>query len=207
MTEKTISQEEEQEGSEVDISSIYQQDNHSSKANSSEILKDRLARGDITIEEFNRINDTINPSNITEIKNPKNKKTTMLLAILPGFVGLQGLAHIYIGKKAIGIWLLILSMIGDILLMITPSAVDVFRMEESMIRGATSLQMIIGVGWLAIFVWQLYDVHKLYEQIALKSKDESKLSRTLRNIGATFSIIAGFVGILFLISFAANMIH
>jgi len=90
----------------------------------------------------------------------KSMKTTTLLAILPGFVGLQGLAHIFLGKKVLGIYL-----------------------------------------------WQIYDARKLYEEIILKSEDRSNLSRILRHTGGLFCAVAGFVGMLLLISFALNIAY
>lgn len=127
-------------------------------------------------------------------KNPKNKKTILMLAILSGFIGLPGLAHLYIGKTATGIWLMIASIIGGALLLTIPSVMH--RMSLMEIEGLFRFEMIIVGGWFAVYFWQIYDAYTY--------QNKSKLRRTIHIVGLTFSIIAGLAGIVYLVGYVSQ---
>ncbi|SHO43466.1 putative TM2 multi-domain protein [Nitrosotalea sinensis] len=100
------------------------------------ILRERLARGEITIDEFNTLQKTLDASEsekskdmlkeITEKLNKVqeeqnvqetiqseglNQNTALVLSLVLGLIGLQGIGHIYAGKIGTGIAYLIFSLI------------------------------------------------------------------------------------------------
>ena len=83
---------------------------------------------------------------VTQNKNPG---TAVLIALIAGFFGFQGIGHMYIGKTGKGIGLLILGWILAITMVI------------SIIGGLISLFIILGIVIFAYWIWQAYDVNKL----------------------------------------------
>ncbi len=82
---------------------------------------------------------------VTQNKNPG---TAVLIALLAGFFGFQGIGHMFIGKTGKGIGLLILGWVLAI------------TMVLSIIGGAIPLFIILGIVIFAYWIWQAYDVNK-----------------------------------------------
>lgn len=140
------------------------------------ILKNRLAKGEITVKEFDELKQKLAETSETEdIKDEirsvsetmekiqekqdksaslqrkmKSETTTLLLAIILGLFGLQGIGHIYVGRVGRGITILI----GSIIL---------FSISIALI--VTILGAIIGIplliGFVVMFFWQILDARKL----------------------------------------------
>lgn len=136
------------------------------------ILKNRLAKGEITVEEFDELKQKlVETSSAEDIKDEirnvsetmekmqekqskseslqrkmKNESTTLILSIVLGLVGIQGVGHIYIGKVGKGVWILI----GSFILFVI---------------GMATLFVVVGVVFLiiyfVIYIWQINDSQKL----------------------------------------------
>ncbi len=92
-------------------------------------------------------NSTPNPN--TQFQRPvewKSESTTLLLSILLGLFGIQGVGHLYVGKIGKGVGILI----GSIILIIVAIALT-----------ATGIGAIIGIPliimYIVMFIWQIID--------------------------------------------------
>ncbi len=82
---------------------------------------------------------------VTQNKNPGS---AVLIALIAGFFGFQGIGHMYIGKTGKGIGLLIIGWVLGI------------SMALSMIGGMIPLFIILGIVIFVYWIWQAYDVNK-----------------------------------------------
>jgi len=140
------------------------------------ILKNRLAKGEITVKEFDELKKKLSETSDTqeikdEIRNVsetmekiqekqsksaslqrkmKSETTTLLLAIILGLVGLQGIGHIYVGKVGKGIGILI----GSIILFYISIALII-----TLVGSIIGIPMLIG--FVVMFFWQIIDARKL----------------------------------------------
>lgn len=140
------------------------------------ILKNRLAKGEITVKEFDELKQKLSETSDTkdikdEIRNVsetmekiqekqsksaslqrkmKSETTTLLLAIILGLVGLQGIGHIYVGKVGKGIGILI----GSIILFYISIALII-----TLVGSIIGVPMLIG--FVIMFFWQILDARKL----------------------------------------------
>ncbi len=78
----------------------------------------------------------------------KNPGSAVLIALIAGFFGFQGIGHMYIGKTGKGIGLLIIGWVLGI------------SMALSIIGGMIPLFMILGIVIFIYWIWQAYDVNK-----------------------------------------------
>ncbi len=139
------------------------------------ILKNRLAKGEISTEEYDKLRKKLlegNPANGFESEihhiadtmekmqdkqmiaesirsQMKSESVTLVLSILLGLFGLSGIGHMYMGKVGKGVGILIL---GIILVII----------------GAVTLAFFVGyvffIIYLAVFIWQIIDSRKLCQE-------------------------------------------
>lgn len=140
------------------------------------ILKNRLAKGEITVKEFDELKQKLSETSDTkeikdEIRNVsetmekiqekqnksaslqrkmKSETATLLLAIILGLVGLQGIGHIYVGKVGRGIGILI----GSIILFYISIALII-----TLVGSIIGVPMLIG--FVVMFFWQIIDARKL----------------------------------------------
>jgi uncharacterized membrane protein len=147
------------------------------------ILKNRLAKGDITIDEFNALKEVLTKtSNSTDkyeinevnkkiekletermktqiIQNRgKNESIAIILALLLGFVGLQGIGHIYAGKSGKGVGILIASIVMFV------SGISMAFIQGSLLSFVGALILVV---YFIMFIWQIFDARKscqLYNQ-------------------------------------------
>jgi uncharacterized membrane protein YvbJ len=84
----------------------------------------------------------------TEIR--PNPTTAKLLAVLPGFLYIYGLGHIYLKRYVLGIALLAISAVNMLLIM--------------MLGDQEILKWVILLADLGIFVWQTSDVYRIVRQ-------------------------------------------
>jgi hypothetical protein len=86
------------------------------------------------------------PMVVTQNKNPG---TAVLIALIAGFFGFQGIGHMYIGKTGIGIGLLLMGwFLGISIVLFT-------------LGGILPMTILLGIIILAYWIWQAYDVNKL----------------------------------------------
>jgi len=140
------------------------------------ILKNRLAKGEITVKEFDELKQKLGETSVTkdikdEIRNVsetmekiqekqsksaslqrkmKSETITLLLAIILGLCGLQGIGHIYVGRVGRGIGILI----GSIILFSISIALIV-----TIVGAVIGIPLIIG--FVVLFFWQILDARKL----------------------------------------------
>ncbi len=144
----------------------------SRKDDSLTILKNRLAKGEITMQEFDELKKKLLETNSVEgLKNEirnvsetmekiqekqneaqnlqrklKSESTTLLLSIIVGLFGINGIGHIYVGKIGKGVWILIGSLI---------------------LFGIGIATVFIGVGivflviYFVVYIWQIIDSRNL----------------------------------------------
>ena len=136
------------------------------------ILKNRLAKGEITPQEYDELKKKLTEDNSVkdlkdEIRNVsqtmgriqekqektqrlqrklKSESTTLILSIILGLIGIQGIGHIYVGKVGKGVWLLI----GSFILFVAGIATVTF--------GVGIVLLII---YFAIYIWQIVDSRNL----------------------------------------------
>ncbi|NYT11970.1 MAG: hypothetical protein GKC03_05375 [Methanomassiliicoccales archaeon] len=93
----------------------------------------------------------------------KDPGTVLLIALILGIIGFMGIGHLYVGKIARGIALLIFGLI------IVPMFVAV--MMYLMVSGIGYIDetvivpfIVLTVIWLIVLIWQTYDAHELAKQ-------------------------------------------
>lgn len=82
----------------------------------------------------------------------KNWRTVVLISLIVGFLGFEGIGHIYIGKTRRGITLLLIGWVLSISTAISSSI------------GLNIANVLIGISFFAFWIWQVYDVNKLVKQ-------------------------------------------
>lgn len=90
----------------------------------------------------------------------KSESITLALSIILGLVSLSGIGHMYLGKFAKGTGILVISFISigsGITLLITP----VPSVSPSLMFTSVHLGIIILVGYLGLFIYQIFDARKL----------------------------------------------
>ncbi|WP_456469306.1 hypothetical protein [Archaeoglobus sp.] len=85
----------------------------------------------------------------------KNPGTAAVLALVFGFFGLWGIGHVYVGRIARGIGLLLLGLLLGMLVVISLFGIFSEPALGSLFLGITATASI--VGW----IWQTYDAYNL----------------------------------------------
>ena len=90
-------------------------------------------------------------SNINTIVTPlkKNPGTAVLIALIAGIFGFQGIGHLYLGKVAYGIGLLLIGW-----------TIGIFAVL-SLIGGGISMAVFLGIVSFAFWIWQAHNANKL----------------------------------------------
>lgn len=158
-------------------------------------LREKLARGEITIEEYDILTE-LRKKRSYRPSWRKNKKLSLILSLVPGLVGLQGFGYFQLRKYRQGVEVLAVSIIALALFFALP-AID--RSEESILPSVVTLRIIVVAIWLSILAWQFYDTKKLYEESITDRRDRSYKSRQLRAAGRKYCLGMGGLGILALI--------
>lgn len=169
----------------------------------SEILKERLVKGEVSIEEYNLIKDLVENNSSKKPTLQKNKNLIfLLLASLPGLFGLQGIGYMYLKKYRRGAEVFVVSIIAVIVFFAIPY---IDRSNSTVLPSDLSLRAIVVIFWLSVFAWQFYDSKKLYDEIVLDRRDKSYKSRKLRDVGRKYCLGIGGLGILSLIGIAISI--
>jgi hypothetical protein len=134
---------------------------------------------DTNVEFCSYCGSPINRTNIADQAQPAQKSpvfvqtpykspgTSMLIALIAGIFGLSGIGHIYVGKLRRGILLLV----GGLALLILAAASS-FAYNAALVYarysyysdnnngavGILILGIIFGLSYLALFIWQIFDV-------------------------------------------------
>ena len=88
----------------------------------------------------------VQPVVVTQNKNPG---TAVLIALIAGFFGFQGIGHMYIGKTGKGIGLLLIGWVLAI------------SMAIFILAGIIPMFILMGIVIFAYWIWQAYDVNGL----------------------------------------------
>lgn len=136
------------------------------------ILKNRLAKGEITSQEFDDLKKKIVETNpVTDIKNEirnvsetmekiqekqketqilqrkiKSESTALVLSIILGLFGIQGIGHIYVGKVGKGVGILIGSFI-----LFAAGIATVF----------VGIGIVLLIIYFVVYIWQIIDSRNL----------------------------------------------
>lgn len=94
----------------------------------------------------------------------KDPSTVLLLALILGIIGFMGIGHLYIGKIARGVVLLIFGLIvvpmfAASLMYFIVSGMGYYPNETVIIPF-----IILIIVWLVILIWQTYDAYELAKQ-------------------------------------------
>lgn len=84
---------------------------------------------------------------VTSLK--KNPGTAVLIALIAGIFGFQGIGHLYLGKVAYGIGLLLIGW-----------TIGIFAFL-SLIGGGISMAVFLGIVSFAFWIWQAHNANKL----------------------------------------------
>lgn len=90
----------------------------------------------------------------------KSESITLALSIILGLVSLSGIGHMYLGKFAKGAGILVISFISigsGIMLLITPLP----SVSPSLMFTSIHLGIMILIGYLGLFIYQIFDARKL----------------------------------------------
>jgi len=90
----------------------------------------------------------------------KNESITLALSIILGLVSLSGIGHMYLGKYAKGIGILVISFISigsGMTFLMTPLS----SVSPNLIFTSVHLGIIILIGYLGLFIYQIFDARKL----------------------------------------------
>jgi TM2 domain-containing membrane protein YozV len=79
----------------------------------------------------------------------KNPGTAVLIAIIAGIFGFQGIGHMYLGKVAYGIGLLLLGWTIGILALFV------------LIGGGIAMAVLLWIVGIALWIWQAHNANKL----------------------------------------------
>jgi TM2 domain-containing membrane protein YozV len=119
---------------------------------------------------------TLPPSSIIEDLPHKSPRKVTIIAIIGGLFGIQGLGHIYVGKLgkgfgilSTGIGLLVIPLaLGGYLSFFLPDEVALHPLALSYDNDLNSLYFLFGIvmivfaiGYLLLFIWQVFDARKL----------------------------------------------
>jgi TM2 domain-containing membrane protein YozV len=88
----------------------------------------------------------------------KSPRLAMILAGVPGLLGVMGIGHIYMGKYLKGFILLILG--GFLALLSLASIILVFMPDEFSLGAKVVTAAIMSAPFLGLFLWQLFDAPK-----------------------------------------------
>ena len=88
----------------------------------------------------------------------KSPRLAMILAGVPGLLGVMGMGHIYMGKYLKGFILLILG--GFLALLSLASIILVFMPDEFSLGAKVVTAAILSAPFLGLFLWQLFDAPK-----------------------------------------------
>jgi hypothetical protein len=142
------------------------------------ILKNRLAKGEITLDEFDilkkkliesytvtKLKDEIKnvnekmekiyeERNISQIiqSSGKSENTTLMLSLVLGLIGFQGIGHMYMGKVGKGIGILILALV-------------LFGVGIATVYYGIGVFLLIM--YFIMFIWQIFDARKLCHEYNL----------------------------------------
>ena len=131
---------------------------------------ERIERtGKFDTTEKDKLKSTESYQNLTEEKPndvisqkiaPKNEDLTLSLSIVLGLVGLSGISQIYLNKIAKGVGILIISfmLVGSIIYLISTKIPE---NEFNIPISKSSFLIIAIVGYLGLYVYQIFDARKL----------------------------------------------
>lgn len=146
------------------------------------ILKNRLAKGEITMKEFNELKKTLTDDNdVDKLKNEvknvhekmekiqdeqnaeilikergKNESITIILSLVLGLIGLQGIGHMYVGKVGKGIGILILS-----LALFVAGIAILYLWAFGVVLYLWDFGVVLLIIYYIMFIWQIFDARKL----------------------------------------------
>lgn len=151
--------------------------------NSLRILKNRLAKGEITIEQFNKLQDVLsNNQSLTKIKdeikeinkkvdqirqdkNQKSQSTTLILSIVLGLIGLLGIGHFYVSRKGKGTAFLIAGIFLALIIVLLVTAPTFLpqnpgfaKFQQSVMT--VSFAAVYGLVYLGLYFVQIFDAVK-----------------------------------------------
>jgi hypothetical protein len=97
----------------------------------------------------------------------KNSGTAVIIALIAGFFGFNGIGHIYVGKTLFGI---VIMIIGWLIGFLTATGVIALINNPSV-----WLLSLIGLLYLGYWIWQAYDANKkvkYYNEYIMKHRKE-----------------------------------
>ena len=128
------------------------------------------------------------PPRVVEQLPYKSPGTTALIAFLGGIFGLPGIGHMYVGTVKKGIFILIGGIIISITIVFTSIALftaeQLSSVQSDYYAPASDISglilqwvitiVILGVGYLALFIWQIFDARKLAKKFNETVKSTGK---------------------------------
>jgi TM2 domain-containing membrane protein YozV len=91
-------------------------------------------------------------NNSSVIIQAKSRRKVVLLSLIVGFLGFEGIGHLYIGKTHRGITLLLIGW-----------GISISYALFSFMS-LPMAEIIIGMSFLGFWIWQVYDANKLAKQ-------------------------------------------
>jgi TM2 domain-containing membrane protein YozV len=139
---------------------------------------------DVDIEEYPKCHTALHehskhiqsPPLVVEQLPYKSPGTTALIAFLGGLFALPGIGHMYLGRVRRGMIILIRGLILYVLMIIPaimafsfqgfPSTQNMFSSETTtdiprVWLQIISLMLVLGIAYIALFIWQILDATKL----------------------------------------------
>lgn len=96
----------------------------------------------------------------------KSPGIAALLAILLGLFGIFGIGHIYVGKIARGLVLLVVGILVVPVFLVF-GLLGIVSLDGTFIGGGLALIVLSGAIWLIILIWQTFDAYRLANEFNL----------------------------------------
>lgn len=134
-----------------------------------EKLKEDLGKAGEKIEEMEGKIEEQQKKTASLVKS-KSEGTTLVLSIVVGLLGIMGVGHIYVGRVRRGIVILVIGVTGWIVIFIPIAILGFMEMEEEELEnlenlgaamGLVGTMVGVGIGYLALFIWQILNSRKL----------------------------------------------
>ena len=148
---------------------MSEEDNSKKSEESRDELKEGLSKAEEKIESMEKKLEE--QERTTEsIKRYKSEGTTLVLSIVVGLLGFMGVGHIYLGRARRGIIILIIGLLSWTAIFIPMVMLGMLAEVEEEVFDMTAMMglmggfMIVGIGVLALFIWQILNARKLCKE-------------------------------------------
>ena len=148
---------------------VSEEDNSKKSEESKDELKEGLSKAEEKIESMEKKLEE-QEKTTASIKRYKSEGITLVLSIVVGLMGIMGVGHIYLGRVRRGLLILIVGVIiwGAVFVPFLFLGM-LGELEEDSVDPTVMIGMfggfaVVGIGALALFIWQILNSRKLCKE-------------------------------------------